>query len=81
VASLPKQLRYFFLDVDNQLSLGQTREQASILSAQVGQFLGQWVGWGSFGTAWLGRERLELTSRTQAPPLDQVGGVQAFAPE
>jgi hypothetical protein len=37
--SRPKQLRYF-LDINNQLRLGQARLQARILAAQLGQFLG-----------------------------------------
>jgi len=69
------------LDVDDQLSLGQAREQVGVLVAHLGQFLGQRVWWERFGTAWLGGERLELASRTQPPPFDQMGRVQPFAPE
>jgi hypothetical protein len=69
------------LDIDDHLSLGQAGLQASVLAAQQGQFLGQRVWWGWFGTAWLWSERLELASCTQPSPFDQMGRVQAFTAE
>jgi hypothetical protein len=72
---------FVFLDIDDQFGLGQAGLQAGVLLTQLDQFLGQWVGWLWFGTTWLGRESLELTSRTQAAPFDEMRRVQAFAPK
>ena len=64
---------FVFLDIDDQLGLRQTREQAGVLFAYLGQFFGAWLQRRRFRAARLGRERLELTSRAQPSPFDQVG--------
>jgi hypothetical protein len=63
------------LDIDDEFSLDQAGLQAGVLLTQQGQFLGVWVGWYLFRTAWLRCERLELAGCTQSPPLDQMGGI------
>ena len=78
---LPKQLRHFSLEVAAQGGVGQAREQAGVLFAQVGQFRRERVWRRRFGSAWLWSEWVELARRAQAPPVEQMRGVHSFASE
>ena len=75
-----QQLREFVLDINNRLSAREVRLKAGILAPQAGQVLGERVRNG-FWAALLWREGLQLAVGSEAAPLGELGGVQAFATE